>query len=52
MQQALGSKEVRDKLLSEGAEPVGNSPSGFADVIAADLAKWTAVARRAGIEAE
>ncbi len=52
VQQALNSKEVRDKLQSEGAEPVGNSPQEFADVIAADLSKWTAVARRAGIEAE
>jgi tripartite-type tricarboxylate transporter receptor subunit TctC len=50
--QALASTAVREKLLSEGAEPVGNSPQQFADVIRDDLAKWTAVAKRAGIEAE
>jgi tripartite-type tricarboxylate transporter receptor subunit TctC len=50
--QALGTKEMRDKLLSEGAEPVGNSPQQFAEAIREDLAKWTAVAKRAGIEAE
>ena len=50
--QALGTKEIRDKLLSEGAEPVGSSPQQFAEVIRDDLAKWTAVAKRAGIEAE
>ena len=52
VQLALNSKEARDKLLSEGAQPVGSSPSEFADVIRDDLAKWTAVAKRAGIEAE
>jgi tripartite-type tricarboxylate transporter receptor subunit TctC len=50
--QALGTKEIRDKLLSEGAEPVGNTPQQFAEVIRDDLAKWTAVAKKAGIEAE
>jgi tripartite-type tricarboxylate transporter receptor subunit TctC len=50
--QALASKDIRDKLLSEGAEPVGSSPQQFAELIQGDLAKWTAVAKRAGIEAE
>ncbi len=50
--QALASKEIRDKLLSEGAEPAGNSPQQFAELIRDDLAKWAAVAKRAGIEAE
>jgi tripartite-type tricarboxylate transporter receptor subunit TctC len=50
--QALASKDIRDKLLSEGAEPVGSSPQQFAELIQNDLAKWTAVAKRAGIEAE
>ncbi len=50
--QALASPALRDKLLSEGADAVGNSPQQFAELIRDDLAKWTAVARRAGIEAE
>jgi tripartite-type tricarboxylate transporter receptor subunit TctC len=52
VQAALNTKDVRDKLLSEGAQPVGGSPAEFAELIKDDLAKWTAVARRAGIEPE
>jgi tripartite-type tricarboxylate transporter receptor subunit TctC len=52
VQAALNTKDVRDKLLSEGAQPVGSSPAEFAELIKDDLAKWTAVARRAGIEPE
>jgi tripartite-type tricarboxylate transporter receptor subunit TctC len=50
MTKALQSKEIREKLASEGAEPVGSSPLEFANLIKSDYQKWAGVARRAGIE--
>ena len=47
---ALQSKEIKEKLASEGAEPVGSSPLEFANLIKSDYQKWAGVARRAGIE--
>ena len=50
MVKALQSKEIREKLASEGAEPVGSSPIEFANLIKSDYQKWSGVAKRAGIE--
>ena len=50
MVKALQSKEIREKLASEGAEPVGSSPLEFANLIKSDYQKWAGVAKRAGIE--
>jgi tripartite-type tricarboxylate transporter receptor subunit TctC len=49
---ALKLLDVKDRLASDGAEPVGNSPSEFADFIKRELVKWTDVARIANIRAE
>jgi tripartite-type tricarboxylate transporter receptor subunit TctC len=50
MVKALQSKEIKEKLASEGAEPVGSSPIEFANLIKSDYQKWAGVAKRAGIE--
>ena len=50
MIKALQSKEIKEKLASEGAEPVGSSPLEFANLIKNDYQKWAGVAKRAGIE--
>ena len=50
MVKALQSKEIKEKLASEGAEPVGSSPLEFANLIKSDYQKWAGVAKRAGIE--
>jgi len=50
MIKALQSKEIREKLAAEGAEPVGSSPLEFANLIKSDYQKWAGVAKRAGIE--
>jgi tripartite-type tricarboxylate transporter receptor subunit TctC len=47
---ALGSAEVREKLATDGAEPVGSTPAEFAAHIKNELEKWTLVAKQAGIE--
>jgi tripartite-type tricarboxylate transporter receptor subunit TctC len=50
MVKALDTKEIREKLLSEGAEPVGSSPLEFENLIKTDFLKWSSVAKTAGIE--
>ncbi|MBI3937862.1 MAG: tripartite tricarboxylate transporter substrate binding protein [Betaproteobacteria bacterium] len=47
---ALQSPDVRDLLLSKGAEPVGSTPEEFSAVIAADSAKWGRVVKAIGLE--
>ena len=49
---ALGLPEVRDKLSEQGAEVVGNSPAELAAYVAAEIPKWTALAREAGVKPE
>lgn len=44
--------DVQQRLASEGADPVGNSPAEFAAQVKGDLAKWGKVARESGIRAE
>ena len=46
---ALQETNVRERLLNDGAEPVGNTPDEFAMVIRNDLVKWGKVIKAAGI---
>jgi len=47
---ALATAEMKEKLASDGAEPVGSSSAEFATLIKAELDKWAKVARAAKIE--
>jgi tripartite-type tricarboxylate transporter receptor subunit TctC len=47
---ALRSKEMKDRLASDGAEPLGSTPAQFAAFIRRELDKWTKVAEVAKIE--
>jgi tripartite-type tricarboxylate transporter receptor subunit TctC len=47
---ALKSKDLLDKLATDGAEPVGSTPEEFAAHIKDELEKWAKVAKAAGIE--
>ena len=49
---ALKLPEVKERLASDGAEPVGSTPSDFARFIKEELDKWTNVARIANIKPE
>jgi tripartite-type tricarboxylate transporter receptor subunit TctC len=40
---------VREKMLQEGAEPVGNSPEEFAAFLVEDLRKWAKVIKAANL---
>jgi tripartite-type tricarboxylate transporter receptor subunit TctC len=46
------SPEFSDVLVSEGATAVGNTPAEFDAVIRADVKKWAAVVREAGLRPE
>lgn len=44
--------EIRERLASEGAEPVGNSPEELAAIIRSDIAKWDKLIKTFGIVAD
>ena len=43
--------ETRDSLSKQGAEPVASTPDQFAAFIKAEMVKWSAVIKAAGLEA-
>lgn len=45
---ALEKPELRKRLLALGAEPVGNTPAQFAELIKADTASWAALVKSTG----
>ena len=48
----IGDKEVTQRLLSQGMEPVLNTPEQFAERIREELPRWGKLVRAAGIRAE
>lgn len=44
--------DVKDKMLVQGFEPVGNSPAEFAKFIREEIPRWEKVVRTAGIAPE
>ena len=50
--QQLNSPELRERLAAEGAEPTGSSAAEFGRLIAADIRKYTAAVKAAGIKAQ
>ena len=48
----LAAPDVRERLINDGAEVIGNSPEEFAAYMASETTKWAKVARDAGIKAE
>ena len=49
---ALAVSSIRERIVSTGTEPVGNTPEEFAAQIRSDLAKWRKVAAEAKISAD
>ena len=47
---AMADKEVREKMASVGADPIGSSPEQFALFLRAEVDKWRKVIRSSGIE--
>jgi tripartite-type tricarboxylate transporter receptor subunit TctC len=50
--QALKTPEVKERLATDGAEPVGSTAAEFAQLIRNEVEKWAKVARAANIRPE
>ena len=48
----LALPEVKDRLATQFAEPVGSTPAAFGKLVIGEIATWTAVAKAGGIKAE
>jgi tripartite-type tricarboxylate transporter receptor subunit TctC len=44
----LQSPEIRDRIVADGSEPVGNSPEAFRQFMLADAAKWVKLVKESG----
>ena len=44
--------EVKDKMLAQGFEPVGDTPAQFGKFIGEEITRWEAVVKKAGIKPE
>jgi len=44
----LAMPDVRERIVHDGSEPVGNEPQAFRDFMAADLAKWAKLVKESG----
>ena len=49
---AVQSPEVKRRIETQGATPVGNSPQEFARFVDAEIVRWRAVVQYAGAKAE
>jgi len=49
---ALQDPAVRERLSSQGAEPVGSTPEAHDQVIRSEIARWTKIVKQVGIKAD
>ena len=49
---AARSPDLKQKLVEQGADPVGNSPEEFAKLLKEEVAKWAEVVKISGAKAE
>jgi tripartite-type tricarboxylate transporter receptor subunit TctC len=49
---SLASPAVNEKLMAQGAEPVGNTPEQFATVIQSETRKWAKVVKDSGAKVD
>lgn len=52
MNKVLSFPEIRERLLTDGAEPAGGTSKEFAEQVRQDIGKWNTVARQAGVKPE
>jgi tripartite-type tricarboxylate transporter receptor subunit TctC len=48
----IASPDLRERLLSQGAEPAASSPEAFGTLLRDEIGRWAKVIRSAGIRAE
>jgi tripartite-type tricarboxylate transporter receptor subunit TctC len=46
------SPDIRQRLLDQGAEPVGNTPEEFAKILRAEVALWADIVKLSGAKAD
>ena len=46
--QILQIADMRERLLADGAEPIGNTPAAFEAYLKAELERWTRVIKESG----
>lgn len=46
---AVMAPELRDRMLADGAEPVGSTPAAFQKHLETEMAKWRKVVKSAGV---
>jgi tripartite-type tricarboxylate transporter receptor subunit TctC len=49
---ALGSPEIKERLVAQGAIPSGNTPVQFAALIEAEHKKWADVVKASGAKVD
>ena len=49
---ALNSPDLRERLMAQGADPIGNTPEQYTAFIQNEIAKWAKVIQAAGIKGE
>jgi tripartite-type tricarboxylate transporter receptor subunit TctC len=49
---ALGTPEVRERMLTQGMEPVSRTPDVFSKYIQSEIAKWAGVVKASGAKPE
>ena len=49
---ATRSPDTRQRLLDQGAEPVGNTPEEFSKLLREELTRWAEVVRVSGAKAD
>jgi tripartite-type tricarboxylate transporter receptor subunit TctC len=52
MVRAMNTPELRDRFAAVGADTVANSPAQYGAFVEAELKKWGAVIKAAGVKAE
>lgn len=48
----LQMPEIRERLASQGVDPLHNTPEEFAKLLVSDVDRWAKVVQRAGVQAE
>ena len=48
----LALPDVRERLVQEGSEPLGNTPAQFGAYVKAEIAKWSGVVKAANLKAD